>query len=317
MKIKINANNKNQRLDKFLSLSKKLELSRSQIQKQIKNNNILVNNEIINSHYLLKENDEILIKKDENKNQTISKKPQDIDIKIIDEEDDFLIINKPNNLMVHPVNKNDTSYCLSTWIQKKYPKIKNIGENKTRPGIVHRLDKHVNGLMIIAKTNKFFQHIKKQFQNRNIKKKYLALVHGEIKTEKGEINFPLKRSSKGHKIAAMPYTEKGLPNQNGKEALTFFQIKKKYINYTLLDVEIKTGRTHQIRAHLAALGHPIVGDNLYGTHKNKIKNEKIKLERIFLIAYNLEFKDLLMSKRKYKIKMSEKLNTFLKKLKTR
>jgi len=211
------------------------------------------------------------------------------DIKIVKETKDYLVIDKPAGLLVHGA-KHITEETLVDWLLAKYPKIKEVGESLERPGIVHRLDKDVSGLMVIAKNQTTYEHLKSQFQDRTMTKEYTALVYGKILSDEGDIDFPIKRSHQGFKMAAVPknFASDG---ETVRQALTHYQIIEKKINYTLLAVRIKTGRTHQIRVHLAALGHPIVGDNLYGTKTTKIKNKKIDLGRLFLVSSHLEFTD--------------------------
>jgi len=197
----------------------------------------------------------------------------------------------------------------------KYPEIKNVGDDPFRPGIVHRIDKEVSGLVVVAKTNDFFECLKKQFQKRTVKKGYVALVYGRVAKDEGTINFPIKRASSGHKMAAMPAVSRGEKNAAGKAAITEFAALKNFVNYALLKINIKTGRTHQIRAHMAAYGHPIVGDNLYGTAKTRKKNEKLGIDRIFLFADELAFDDLAGKRKEFKIAMPEELKDFLRKVK--
>ena len=240
---------------------------------------------------------------------------------IIFEDKNYLVINKPAGLIVHggPGIKEDV---LTDLIIKKYPKIKEVGDDILRPGIVHRLDKEVSGLMVIAKTKDSFDNLKKQFKNRDIHKEYLALVHGQINKDEEEINFPIKRARDGYKMAAVPFnSQKILSRENlknrdagnikaltkSKMAITSFKVIKRFINFTYLSIKIKTGRTHQIRVHLHAYGHPLVGDNLYFTSKTKIKNKKINLNRIFLVANNLSFKDLTGEIKEFKINLPDEL----------
>lgn len=246
--------------------------------------------------------------------------------KIIFENSDYLIINKPAGLIVHG-GPGITEPVLTDWLRAKYPEIENVGDDPIRPGIVHRLDKEASGLMLITKNQKAFEYFKKQFQKRKIVKKYLALAHGKISKDEDVINFPIKRSKDGYKMAALPVSsetisDKNKPNnrdrgtlraqEDSKEAITEFCVLHRYINYTLLDVKIKTGRTHQIRVHLYAYGHPLVGDPLYWTKKTKAKNEKIKLGRIFLVACELSFKDLEGEKQTFTAEITDSLNAFLK-----
>ena len=224
---------------------------------------------------------------------------------------EFIIINKPAGLITHgaPHIKEPS---LADLLLKDYPEIKKIGEDPWRPGIVHRLDRLASGLLVVARTQESFDNLKNQFKNRTIKKHYRALVYGKIEKDEDEINFPIKRSTKGYKMAALPETIKGKNNISGRNAITEFQVKKKYINYTLLDTKIKTGRTHQIRVHMCAYGHPVVGDDLYSTKKTREKNKKFNLGRIFLHASELEFTDLKGQGQKFKAKLPDELVNFLK-----
>jgi 23S rRNA pseudouridine1911/1915/1917 synthase len=248
---------------------------------------------------------------------------------IIFENNDYLVVNKPAGLIVHG-GPGITEPVLTDWLHKHYPKIENVGDDPIRPGIVHRLDKEASGLMIIAKNQKSFDYFKKQFQGRRITKKYLALAHGQISKDEDTISFPIKRAKDGYRMAALPVSsetinDKNKPNnrdrgtlkaqEESKEAITEFCVLHRYVNYTLLEVKIKTGRTHQIRVHFYAYGHPLVGDPLYWTKKTKVKNEKIKLGRIFLVAKELTFKDQEGEKQSFSIEIPEELKSFLEKTK--
>ncbi len=248
---------------------------------------------------------------------------------IIFEDENYLVINKPAGLAVHQ-GGNIAEETLADLLLEKYPDIAQVGDDPVRPGIVHRLDKEVNGLMVVAKNNNSFLDLKDQFKNREVFKSYTALVHGQLAKEEDKINFTIKRSSSGHKMAAMPLNTEDLLTRRtpqsrdrgniegvfkAKEAITEFKVIKKLINYTLVKVNIKTGRTHQIRVHFFAYGHPLVGDNLYSTRKTKEKNKKIDLKRIFLIADELSFKDLDGKKKKFSLDLPTELQAILKELK--
>jgi len=230
--------------------------------------------------------------------------------KKIFENEEFIIINKPAGLLTHGASHVEGPN-LADLLLKDYPEIEKIGEDPRRPGIMHRLDKLASGLIVIARSRESFDNLKDQFKNRTINKRYKALVYGKIEKDEAEINFPIKRSSKGHKMAALPETMKGEKNISGRRAMTEFLIIKKFINYTLLDVKIITGRTHQIRVHMCAYGHPVVGDDLYSTKKTRIKNKKLNLGRMFLHADNLEFTDLKGKRQKFEIGLPNELSKFL------
>ena len=296
MKIKVTVENSNERLDKFL-VNKLKNLSRSQIQKQIKNNLILVNDKKVAAHYFLKEADAITIKKIKpfgklRTNNNLLKK-----IKIIEDNKDYLVIYKPAGLLTHPDDARD-EITLLDWVIKKYSQAK----------IVHRLDRDVCGLLIMAKNNKIYNYFKKIFQERKIKKIYQALAYGEVKNNEGIINRPIIRSKKTGLMIA-----KSTIDHKAKPSVTEFEVLRRYKNYTLLKVNLKTGRTHQIRVHLKSIGHSIIGDTLYKTKNIKNKNN-FNLDRIFLCATELSFKDLENNLREFKIKLPLKLSFILKNL---
>ncbi|HOZ53638.1 MAG TPA: RNA pseudouridine synthase [bacterium] len=256
------------------------------------------------------------------------------EIQIIENNENYLIINKPAGLIVHGGNsiKEPT---LTDWLIEKYPELKNVGEDPVRPAIVHRLDKEASGLMIIPKNNEAFEYFKEKFKTRKIEKEYIALVFGSLDKDQDIIDFPIKRSSKGHKMACIPKTNKNIDGQEdldeekisnralgnvralekSRQAITEYSIIKRLINYTLIKVKIKTGRTHQIRVHFSAYGHPLVGDKLYGNKKTRIKNSKINLNRIFLMSSHLGFIDQSGEKKEYFIDLSPDLQEALTKLK--
>lgn len=200
-------------------------------------------------------------------------------MKIIFENDDIIVIDKPAGLIVHPTNKSQDT--LINKIITCYPKIKSVGDDPRRPGIVHRLDKDTSGLMIIAKKNSGFKYLKKQFQQRKIIKHYIALVIGKVKDRKGTITKAISRSKKDRKKRS------ALLDDKAKSAWTEYKVLKRFKDYTLLEVYPKTGRTHQIRVHLASIGHPIVGDKQY-----KFKRQPVpaNLSRQFLHASYLKFR---------------------------
>lgn len=273
--ITVNQKNIGLRLDKFLSKKFSNE-SRSFLKKLIGNESVLVNNKPVKPSYELKENDQITINIPATKE--IFLKPQRIDLDIVFEDKNILIINKPAGMVVHPddVHNKDT---LVNALLNYYPKISTVGE-KERPGIVHRLDKDTTGLIITAKNNNSYRYLVNLFKNKKIVKKYYALVFGKVAEKTGVISYSLRKSSKDKKIKAI----------QGKEALTRYKVIDYYSfennYYSLLEVSPETGRTHQIRVHLAKIGHPIVGDQKY-KFKDNISPSNIK--RQLLHAFSLEF----------------------------
>jgi len=224
--------------------------------------------------------------------------------KIIHEDNDILVIDKPAGLLVHPTNKKEKN-TLIDWLINKYPEIKNIGEDKTRPGIVHRLDKDTSGLMVIPKNNKTFFYLKKQFQNRKIEKKYLALVIGKLKDKKGIITKAIGRSrKKGIKQTTVPIVPR-------KEAITEYKVLKEFKDYSLIEAIPKTGRMHQIRIHLASIGYPIAGDEKY---KFKRQPRPKDLTRQFLHAIYLKFQMQDGRIMEFRSELPKELNNVLKKI---
>jgi 23S rRNA pseudouridine1911/1915/1917 synthase len=226
---------------------------------------------------------------------------------IIYENKDFLIINKHSGLIVHPTTFKEIN-TLVNFLIEYCPQIKNVGDDKNlRPGIVHRLDKDVSGLMIIAKTQEAFDCLKKQFKERKVKKEYYALVYGDVKERKGVIDLAIGFSKRKSKIKMTVFSQ-----NKSKSAITEYEVLKKFLNFTLLKVKIKTGRTHQIRAHLNFIGHPILGDRIYKNKglARKIKNKK--LDRIFLHCFKLGFYDLENKWMEFEKEMPENMNYELK-----
>ncbi|MFA5048087.1 MAG: RluA family pseudouridine synthase [Patescibacteria group bacterium] len=314
--ITITSENQGERLDKFLVVAWP-DLSRSKIQQAIKDGTVLVNGERPSVHCFLKEKDLItFIEKkeaDAKPGATPVKKSQYggrklfKEIKIIADEPNFLIIEKPAGLLVHPTERNETD-TLIDWLLEKYPALRKIGENPQRPALVHRLDKEVSGLMLIPKTQDAFDYFKSQFKEHTITKKYITLVEGEVNKDEGEIDLPIGRSNtKEGLFAAKPHSQK---SDKDKKAITRYKITQRFKNYTLLEVEILTGRTHQIRVHMLAFGCPVVGDGLY------IKKPSKKTPgRIFLHATKLIFKDLDGTEKEFESPLPANLGEFLKGLK--
>ncbi|MFA6304156.1 MAG: RluA family pseudouridine synthase [Patescibacteria group bacterium] len=299
-----------ERLDKFLANELK-KLSRSQIQKMIEGGEFLVNGQTVASHHWLKKGDIIIAKKATVEvKKPVIEKPVKTKIDktllpvIIKQTADYLVITKPAGLLVHPTSQS-TELTLIDWLVKKFPAIKKVGENPERPGLVHRLDKGVSGLLVIAKTKPMYAHLKQQFKARQTKKEYLGLVYGKISADEGIIDFPLKRSRRSGKIVAQA---KGA---EGRESLTEYLVIKKLTNYTYLKLYLKTGRSHQLRAHLSAIDHPLIGDELYGHERYK---DSFNLKRIFLHSHLLGFYDLKNKWQEFTSPLPTNLDTILKKL---
>lgn len=238
-------------------------------------------------------------------------------VEIIADTSDYLVVNKPSGLLVHPTGKGEAD-TLADWLIERYPAVAKVGESPERPGLVHRLDREASGVMVIAKTPEMFSCLKKQFQNRTVEKEYLVLVHGKIARDDGVIDFVLDRGASG-RMAARPkadiLTLKGVKHaQAGRAAVTEFFVEKRFVRFTLLRVRIHTGRTHQIRAHMLAYNHPVVGDTLYMNKKLNLKRDR-ELGRLFLHAHKLCFDDLSDARVCYTASLPQELQSFLSQLK--
>ncbi len=249
--------NDNIRIDAYIA-SKNSDLSRATIQRLLDESNITVNGICKKSSYKVKLGDSIEINIPELKETKIE--AQDIPVEIVYEDDDIIIVNKPKGLVVHPANGNPDGTLVNAIMNICKDSLSGVGGEK-RPGIVHRLDKDTSGLLIIAKNDKAHLKMSEQIKNRAVNKKYIALVRGIIKEDEATINMPIGRSKVDRKKMAV--------DRNGKEAITHFKVLKRYDNYTLLEVKIDTGRTHQIRVHMAEIGHPVIGDEVYSSGKNE------------------------------------------------
>lgn len=253
----ITEQNINQRLDMYIA-SLDLDLSRSMAQKMIENGQVLVNDKLAKTSYKTKLNDKIQVIIKEPKDTSI--KAQNIPLDIIYEDDDILVINKAKGMVVHPGNGNPDGTLVNAVLNHCKGSLSGIG-GEIRPGIVHRLDKDTSGLIIIAKNDKAHINLSKQIQERKVKKIYTALVKGIISEDIATINMPIGRSNMDRKKMAV--------RKDGKEAITHIKVIKRYDKYTLIRVKIDTGRTHQIRVHMAEIGHPVVGDEVYSNGKNE------------------------------------------------
>lgn len=266
-----------QRLDKVLA-ARLAPLSRSQIKKLIESGRVQRNGKETTVHAFVYPGDTITIA---SANEGTTDLPE---IPVLAETDDYIVIDKPAGLLVHRASAMSNEPTLADWLIKRYPNLKGVGAPE-RPGIVHRLDRDTSGVMVIAKTPAMFEHLKAQFQDRLVKKAYIALVHGRLRNDDGEITLPIGRSRRQGRMAVRPEG-----NSDDKPAVTRYQVIKRFRKpFTLLHAYPLTGRTHQIRAHLMAFAHPVVGDLLYTVKKQP---SKIHMGRHFLHAESLTFADL-------------------------
>lgn len=245
------------RLDAYIT-SIDSEITRTAAQRLIEQGNILVNGEKKKTAYKVSNGDIITIEKEEPKE--IELKAQNIPIDIIYEDDDIIVVNKPKGMVVHPVNGNPDGTLVNAIMAICKDSLSGIG-GEIRPGIVHRLDKDTSGLLIVAKNDKAHVNMSEQIKNHEVKKTYIALVRGVVKENEATIDMPIGRSTSDRKKMAVIKT--------GRNAVTHIKVLKRYNKYTLLQVNIETGRTHQIRVHLSHIGYPIVGDYTYSNGKNE------------------------------------------------
>lgn len=259
-----------ERIDKYLS--DYFDISRAMVTRNIKNENIKVNGEGVKPSYKLLRGDSI---QGHIEDESIILIPEDIDLDIVYEDDYIIIVNKPHDLVVHPSMSNKSGTLVNSLLNYT-ENLSDLGGDD-RPGIVHRLDKDTTGLLIVAKDNVTHEKLKNMFKNRDIVKKYLAIVHGRPNPMKGLIDKPIGRSMTNR-------TKMEVTNLNSRPALTEYNTIDYNEEYSLLDISLHTGRTHQIRVHLKYIGHPIVGDKVYG-----FKKEKINTVHHLLHAYYLEF----------------------------
>ena len=241
--------NENMRIDSFLSL--KLDISRSKVQRLIKDNKVLVNKKVVSSSYSVKLNDEIEVNDD--LNYEINVEPEDIFLNIVYEDDDLLVINKDSGMVVHPA----PGHYKGTLVNALLFKYKDLAGDKFRPGIVHRLDKDTSGLMLVAKNEFTLEKLSEMISKKEVERKYLAIVHGVIKHDTGTIDAPIGRDLNNRQKMAVT-------DVNSKEAITHFKVLERYNDATLIECILETGRTHQIRVHMAYIGHWILNDPLYG-----------------------------------------------------
>lgn len=274
----------NERLDKFLA-AHHVKFSRTQIQEFIRNGNVKVNGRVVTKPALrVKKGDQVLISKEKNTSsgkEFIIEPEPDIPLEILYEDKDVAVINKQPRLIVHPTHR-QRRHTLVNALVARYPEIIGVGENPLRPGIVHRLDKDTSGIMAIAKNQNTFFYLKNQFLKREVVKKYFALVEGIPENKEGRINYQIRPSKKNRlkKVAMRKLDVTGRKSVRTAETLYWFQ--ESIDGFSLLEIQPKTGRTHQIRVHLSAIGHPIVGDRLYGAKKEIAARQ-------MLHAYFLEF----------------------------
>jgi 23S rRNA pseudouridine1911/1915/1917 synthase len=256
--------------------------SRARLQRLIESGDVLVNSKLAKASYKVAANDEIEV---ELVSAPAAFTPENIPLEIVFEDEHLIVINKSAGLVVHPA-AGVPSGTLANALAFHFQQLSNAGT--IRPGIVHRLDKDTSGLLVAAKTETAHEHLADQFRAREVFKSYVALVYGVVRQPSGRVEQPIARDPRNRtRMAVVP---------GGRGAVSLYKVRRSYDAFTLLEVELKTGRTHQIRVHLSWLKHPVVGDELYaGGRDNNVQNVQLraqirKLKRQFLHAEQLGFK---------------------------
>jgi len=275
------------RLDAFLA-GKIDGWSRSRLQRLIENEDVLVNEKAVKPSYKLHENDEIEV--DLIELPVARFEPEDIPLDIVFEDESLAVINKPAGMVVHPgagVQSGTLANAIAFHFAESFAAQNQADPDNLRIGIVHRLDKDTSGLIVVAKTDEMHEALSEQFRERMVYKSYVALVHGATDENRGKVDAPIGRNK--HNRLRMKVAT------HGRSALSLWKVRKRYDKFTLLDVEIKTGRTHQIRVHMGYINHPVVGDEIYNEGRDNTvmdhtaRNGIASMRRFFLHAEKLSF----------------------------
>ena len=243
-----------ERLDQFLA--KKMDVSRSKIQKLISEGKVLVDGKTVSASFLVDYENDIEVNDELNYEITVEK--ENIPLDIVYEDDYLLIVNKKSGMVVHPAAGNYSGTLVNALLYRFDLK---GGSEKYRPGIVHRIDKDTSGLMVVAKDEKTHELLSEMIKNKEVERKYIAIVEGVIPHETGTIDAPIGRDINNRQKMAVT-------SVNGKDSITHFRVLERFSKYTLIECTLETGRTHQIRVHMAYIGYPIVNDPVYGRSKN-------------------------------------------------
>ncbi|MDD3305019.1 MAG: RluA family pseudouridine synthase [Bacilli bacterium] len=252
--INVDEDNADIRIDKYLI--EELGYSSNKIQKLIESDKIAVNGKKIKNSYLVRVDDEITIEDDVE--ESIEIKPEKILLDIIYEDDDVIVVNKPSGMVVHPALGHYTGTLVNALLYHS-PKLSGIN-GAGRPGIIHRIDKDTSGLLLVAKNDAAHIALAKSLKERHVKRHYIALVHGVIPHDHGTIDAPIGRDSFDRK-------KMGVTDINAKDAITYFSVLERLKDVTLIECQLETGRTHQIRLHMQYIGYPIVNDSVYCNKK--------------------------------------------------
>jgi|HigsolmetaAR203D_1030402.scaffolds.fasta_scaffold02387_10 23S rRNA pseudouridine1911/1915/1917 synthase len=248
------------RIDRFLAERLEGSASRSQIQQWIKDGHVTVNGEAVKANYRLAEND--LIAAELPEPEPLDVKPEAIELDVVYEDSDVIVVNKPRGMVVHPA-PGHTSGTLVNALLHHCRDLSGINGVK-RPGIVHRIDKDTSGLLMAAKNDQAHLSLAEQLQVHSVTRKYIAVVHGSVAHQRGTVDAPIGRDPKDRKMFAVT-------DKNGKPAVTHFTVLERFGQFTVLELALETGRTHQIRVHMKFIGHPLVGDPMYGPARDRTR----------------------------------------------
>ena len=252
--------NQQMRLDKYLA-EQFPEQTRSYLQKLIKEGQVLVNGKTVKSGYQLSKGDEVSVTIPEPKELDVE--PQKMNLDIVYEDEDVILINKPKGMVVHPAPGHTTDTLVNGLLYHCKDNLSGIN-GVARPGIVHRIDRDTTGILIVCKNDMSHNSIAAQLKEHSINRRYRALVHGNLKEDTGTVEGPIGRHPVDRKKMA-------INERNGKPAVTHYTVLERFGNYTLIECKLETGRTHQIRVHMTSIGHPLVGDEVYGPAKCPFK----------------------------------------------
>ena len=252
------------RLDIFLSQRLKDRISRSKLQRLILENDVLVDGRPQKNNYRVRAGQSVQV--DIPQGQELKLVPENIPVNIVYEDDDVVVVDKPAGMVVHPAVGNWTGTLVNALLHKS-GKLSELGL-PLRPGVVHRIDKDTSGLLVLAKTDEAYLSLAKQFKQRWVKRKYLAIVSGVVAQDEGMVEVPIGRHPTNRKQMTVTYNK-------GKQAVSIYKVVKRYSSFTLLEVRLKTGRTHQIRVHMAHIGHPVLGDAKYSKQHHLINRQAL------------------------------------------
>ncbi len=267
-----------QRLDRYLT-SQLEHLSRTAVQQLISDELVMVNDRPSKAGYVLRLHDDVCVLQTHPLVQESSAKPQDLPLDVIYEDSDLLIINKAAGMVVHPAPGHHEDTLVNALLAR-YPELQVVGDD-TRPGLVHRLDRDTSGLMIVARNARALTALGEQMKRHEIIKRYVALVEGVVSLDQGSIDAPIGRDRRNRQQMAITVVQ-------SRAARTHFRVIQRFAHHTLLLLQLETGRTHQIRVHLKAIGYPVVGDPVYGSGSTAFR-KRFHLERQFLHASQLKF----------------------------